>query len=272
MERIRGCFPTTVRGGECSASCLRRNWRRTQGPDEIIADYLVGLRHIMNYVSPSYSLEEHVDFAYANLHPNYPSRIERDQIRTLEELEAKGEQLEAARLLSREYRPPPAPQDSLFSEHAYNRPAANKSSLVAAAFETNGVDSSKFPPTPPNPNRNKGKVKVKNSSSNSPSHAKITNIPACSSINSLSLANSYDPNISVLSKINVNSSNEDPLSSSSSPAAEANAKGDRKCFWCEAPGITIRSCQNGACIERRQVRESKKHGRRSRSPAPPNSQ
>ena len=94
--------------------------RRTQGPDEAIADYLVGLRQIMNYVSPSYSLEEQVNFAYANLHPNYRSKIERDQIRTLAELEAKGEQLEAARLLSREYRPPHSHRDSLFPEHAYN--------------------------------------------------------------------------------------------------------------------------------------------------------
>ena len=92
-----------------------RRW--TQGPDEAIADYLVGLRHIMNYISPSYSLEEQIDFAYANLHLNYRSKIERDQVRSLENLEAKGEQLEGARLFSREYRPSPSPRDSISRAH-----------------------------------------------------------------------------------------------------------------------------------------------------------
>ena len=40
----------------------------------------------MNYVSPLHSTEEQIDFAYANLHPNYRSKIERDQVKTLEEL------------------------------------------------------------------------------------------------------------------------------------------------------------------------------------------
>ena len=102
--------------------------RRTQGPDEAIADYLVGLRHIMNYVSPPYSTEEQIDFAYANLHPNYRSRIERDQLNSLGELEAKGEQLEAARLLSREYRSSLSPRVSLFPEHAYSGTATKASS------------------------------------------------------------------------------------------------------------------------------------------------
>ena len=75
--------------------CVREEVRRrTQGlwyrNDEAIADYLVGLRHRINYVSRSYSLE---DFTYANLHPNC-SKIERDQVRSLEDLEAKREHLE----------------------------------------------------------------------------------------------------------------------------------------------------------------------------------
>lgn len=54
----------------------------------------------MNYVSPALAKVEQVDFSYANEHPNYRAKIDRGQINSGADLEAKEERLEASRLLS----------------------------------------------------------------------------------------------------------------------------------------------------------------------------
>ena len=242
--------------------------RRTQGPDEAITDYLVGLRHIMNYVSPPYSLEEQVDFAYANLHPNYRSKIERDQIRSLEELEAKGEQLEAARLLSREYRPPPSPRDSLFPEHAYNGQAGNKRASAAAAIGTNTENSSTFGPSAsPNRNKNRRNGKSNNVSPRPPPIAHVVNTSGTLPNNTLPATPKSDGIASTSTEIQANSSSQPPSAADSVP--DSQVKKNLKCYWCEAPDVTIRSCQNVSCVERRQFRGNRRRGRQYGSSSPP---
>ena len=215
----------------------------------------------MNYVSLSYSHEEQVDFAYVNLHPNYRSKIERDQVRSLDDLEAKEEQLEAARLLSREYRPPPSPRDSLFPEHACNGPAANKRSSVAAAFVANGVNSSNFAPSlPPNQNRNRKDSKVKNSSPSSPPLAYVTNAPTSPANIKLPSNPKSQGNASTSSEAKANISAQTPPANTSQQ--ETKVKKNLNCYWCAAPDVTVRSCQNASCVERRKLRGNGRRGRR----------
>ena len=183
------------------------------------------------------------------------------------DLEAKGEQLEAARLLSREYRPPPSPRDSLFLEYAYNGPAANKRSSVAAAFEANGFNSSNFAPSPPpNQNRNRRDAKVKNSSPSSPSLAHITKERASPANSKLHTNPKSEGNASTSSEARAIILAQTPPANTSQQ--ETQVKKNLNCYWCEAPDVTVCSCQNASCVERRQLRGNGRRGRRYGSSSP----
>ena len=152
-------------------------------------------------------------------------------------MEAKGEQLEAARLLSREYRPPPSPRDSLFPEHAYNRQAANKRSSVAAAIETNNGNSSSFgAPASPNQNKNKRNVKSKNLSSHPPPIAQVVNTSGAPQIHKLPATPKSDGNASNSAEIKASSSPQ--IHPAADSQQDPQVKKNLKCYWCEAPDVS----------------------------------
>ena len=146
--------------------------RRTQAPDEPIADYLECLQGLMSYVDPPMSEEDKLDRAYSNLHPTYLTHITSSQFSTLDELKALGVELEAARSIRQQYRPPPDTIQSLLPEfaprvqipQASQRSAARSTTSVAAIAPTDSEQAPVRESARRSPPKKKSKRKPKTSS------------------------------------------------------------------------------------------------------------
>ncbi|XP_036145809.1 uncharacterized protein LOC118646618 [Monomorium pharaonis] len=113
--------------------------RRTQGEQESAADYLTRLRTLLAKMTPPWSLQEQLNFAYRNLLPRLRLVVQRHDFtcfRSMEELVTRMERNYAAEKC---YRPPLPPEQSLFPELAYHAPKGKAKSpgTVAAISTTN---------------------------------------------------------------------------------------------------------------------------------------
>ena len=137
-----------------------------------------------------------------------------------------------------------------------------------AAFEVNGFNSSNFAPSPPpNQNRNRRDTEVKNSSPSCPPLAHVTNVPASPANIKLPSNTKSEGNASTSSEVKASISAQIPPANT--PQQETQVKKNLNCYWCAAPDVTVRSCQNTSCVEYRQLRGNGRRGRRYGSSSPP---
>ena len=122
-------------------ACLEEEIRsRAQGPDEPISSFLANLRLLLDKVVPQMTLETQLEREYRNLHPSLYRFVFRDQFKTFEKLQTLGQREEVRREKEKTYRPPPAPELSLFSNFAYKM----KKRIKAAVINTTEVEHTFF--------------------------------------------------------------------------------------------------------------------------------
>lgn len=91
---------------------------RTQGPWETVTNYLTCIRGLLHRMTRPYSLEDQLDLAFENLRPDIREYLDREKITSFRELARVATAWERNLALSRDYRPPPAPEDSFMPELA----------------------------------------------------------------------------------------------------------------------------------------------------------
>lgn len=96
--------------------------RRTQGEQEPAVDYLTCLRSLLSRIEPPWSLSEQLSLAYRNMLPKLQLCIRRHEFFDFSMLEELATRIERTYMAQQSYRPPVAPELSLFPDLAYHPP------------------------------------------------------------------------------------------------------------------------------------------------------
>lgn len=115
--------------------------RRTQGEQEPAVDYLTCLRSLLSRIEPPWSLSEQLSLAYRNLLPKLQLCIRRHEFFDFSMLEELTTRIERTYMAQQSYRPPVAPELSLFPDLAYHPPKTKSKSVAtvgAVASELEG--------------------------------------------------------------------------------------------------------------------------------------
>lgn len=126
----------------CDQQSLRTEiFRRTQGEDEPVADYLTCMRGLFARTRPPWGEYEKIDCAYQNLLPYLQLSINAYEVYTLDELETVAVQRERVKTTVKLFRPPPTPENSIYADLAYRNPRSRKPRPQAnMADETDETD------------------------------------------------------------------------------------------------------------------------------------
>ena len=117
--------------------------RRTQGPEEPIADYLLNIRLIFQHYDPPISEYEQLQLAINNLHPSYLGALLKLDYRSFDEFEEAGERFKASKEIGKSYLPPPPVKDSVLPEYSYRASKSSFDKVAATETEPSSSDNAK---------------------------------------------------------------------------------------------------------------------------------
>jgi len=115
---------------------------RTQGPDELVRDYVTNLTALMRRLVPVPTMQQQLDRLYRNLRPEIKGMIRRDSIHDVEALRRSATEAEEILESRRVYRPPLPLEQVLLPELAYKPPTRggvgqqHKKSVAAVSAPT----------------------------------------------------------------------------------------------------------------------------------------
>lgn len=104
--------------------------RRTQGEQESAMDYLTCLRSLLSRIEPPWSLSEQLSLAYRNMLPRLQLCIRRHEFFDFNMLEELATRIERTYMAQQNFRPPIAPELSLFPDLAYHPPKSKPKNVV----------------------------------------------------------------------------------------------------------------------------------------------
>lgn len=99
---------------------------RTQGENESINDFVVSLCSLLSRLNPPPNEETQIKWIFRNLHPDYLTYVKRSEVYSIPSLLKRGQELELLRERQRTYRPPPAKEEAMIPELAYDRALFSK--------------------------------------------------------------------------------------------------------------------------------------------------
>ena len=108
---------------------------RTQGVDEPVRSYITKITAILNKLGDLYSETDKVALIFNNLHPRVKQKMNREVVRTMDDLLDQAIQAEALADDYKIYKPPAPPSASLCSQFAYKAPKAEKTATAVAAVQ-----------------------------------------------------------------------------------------------------------------------------------------
>jgi len=107
---------------------------RTQGENELFTDYVVALLTLIRRIG-TFSESDKLERIYKNMHPSYKLHVRKRDFVNLPGLIKVAEEYEAILRDILNYRPPPSPDKSLFSDTAYQPITANHAGLKENRYE-----------------------------------------------------------------------------------------------------------------------------------------
>ncbi|XP_024947127.1 uncharacterized protein LOC112495318, partial [Cephus cinctus] len=119
--------------------------RRTQGKNEPIADYLTCIRAMFRRLDPPWTDQEQVAYAHRNLLPRYQVAISPRDATDMRTLTSIAKCVERTFSLSRQYREPPSPDQSLLPALAYRDGKVKRDHTQSAMA---ALDLTNPPPNP----------------------------------------------------------------------------------------------------------------------------
>ena len=141
--------------------------RRTQGPEEPIADYLLNIRLIFQHYDPPISEYEQLQLAINNLYPSYIGALPKLDYRSFDELAEAGERFKASTEIGESYLPPPPVKDSVLPEYSYRASKSSFDRIAATETKPSSSDNAKCTDHKINNESNNGtKKKTKNRGKN----------------------------------------------------------------------------------------------------------
>lgn len=107
---------------------------RTKGPNELLADYLLGIRLIFQHYDLPMLEREKLQMAINNVHPKYLDALPKTEYHSFEELENSGDRLKSSKMISKAFGTPPTFRAHLPHFNYWFHPGFSQTPTMPASF------------------------------------------------------------------------------------------------------------------------------------------